>query len=274
MPISSCDEDRLRLSREAEAKFTRARQLSVTDDHIGALECYLFAFDNSLAVPGWGGVRLSYIPAEIAQLGKKYPPALTALRLRRDARETLIRNGECDFNVLSEWISLNRYLEEQERELELLKELESSGILVEKVKERIITSNFERLLAARRYDVLSEYLDDLGSKFLHTIFHKERELLFPKKFAVSGESISDFWNAQIRDKGAKIFELALGAKKLLQADEIEKRILMHSCDAETFNKLIAAAWRAGKKKKARELFKQAKNSLSRTECMQVQINKS
>jgi hypothetical protein len=273
MSLSSCDENRLRLSEEAQEKFAQARKLAMTDDYAATLECYLFAFDNSLAVHGWGGVRLSYIPSEIARLGEKYSPALTALRLRRDAREELIRAGERDFNVLSEWISLNRYLEEQERELALLKELEALGVLDETLKDRIITSNFDRLLSDRRYDVLSEYLDELGHKFLHQIFHRERERLFPKQIAHFGETMSDYWKAHIRDEGAKIFELALGSKKQLQSDEIAKRILMHSCDAETFNKLIDAALRAGQKTKARAIFKQAKAAISKTEYEKVKMVK-
>jgi hypothetical protein len=274
MPLSSCDEDRLRLAKETQKKFDQARALAAKRDYAAALECYLFAFDNSLAVEGWGGVRLSYIPAEIAELGENYPPALTALKLRRDAREELIRRGERDFNVLSEWNSLNSYLGDFERELALLKELEDKGVLDDSLKDKIITSNFERLLSERRYDVLSEYLDNLGYKFLHTIFHRETELLFPKRRPRFNESMSDFWKDRIREEGAKVFELALGAKKPLQADEIAKRILLHCCDAETYNRLIAAALRAGQKGKARTIAKQAKATLSSSENAEVNAVKS
>lgn len=49
---------------QAELMFKQARELAKTDDHAGALEAYLFAFDNGKAVYGWGGVRLSYIPVK------------------------------------------------------------------------------------------------------------------------------------------------------------------------------------------------------------------
>jgi len=267
MPISSCDENRLHLAQEAQAKLKQARELGKTEDHAGALECYLFAFDNSLAVDGWGGVRLSYIPSEIAQLGEKYPPAKAALQLRRDAREELVRGGEKDFNVLMEWLSLNGYLNDKERELTLLKELQNSGKLEEKVKDQIIASNFDRLLEDQRYDVLSEYLDDFGHKFMFQIFHHEEAALFPEKYKRRDAPVSmaDYWKRHISDEGAKVFELALGVKKELQADEIAKRILLHCNDAFAYARLIVAAARANHKKKARELQKRAKANLTKEE---------
>lgn len=267
MPYSSCDENRLELSNQAELKLKQARELVKANDHSGALEAYLFAFDNGKAVYGWGGVRLSYIPAEIARLGEKYPPAKLALQFRRDAREHLLRDGEKDFDVVSEWLSLNQYLNEKDRELELLEQLQQRGILAEKVKRQIIDSNFERLLEEKRYEVLAEYLDEFGNKFMFEIFHYENEVLFPDKRErnIVGESMSDFWKSHIAIEGAKVFELALGVKKELQADEIAKRVLLHCSGVESYAMLTAAASRAGRKDKARELLKMAKTNLAKAD---------
>ncbi len=265
MPFSSCDENRLELSNQAELMFKQARELAKTDDHAGALEAYLFAFDNGKAVYGWGGVRLSYIPGEIALLGEKYPPAKLALQFRRDAREQMLVDGETDFDVLSEWLCLNRYLNEKDRELELLKDLEAKGILDDSVKERIVESNFERLLEEQRYEVLAEYLDEFGHKFMFQIFHYDNEVLFPdrRERKIAGESMSDFWKSHIAIEGAKVYELALGVKKDLQADEIAKRVLLVNSAVETYAMLLVAASRAGRKNKARELLKMAKVNLAK-----------
>jgi hypothetical protein len=267
MPISSCDENRIQLGQEAQAKLKQARELAKKENHAAALECYLFAFDNGMAVNGWGGVRLSYIPSEIAELGERYPAAKAALTLRRDAREKLIHGGEKDFNTLLEWISLNRYLKDQERELDLLQDLEQRGLLDEKTKDQIINSNFERLLAAKRYDVLSEYLDHFGHNFMLQIFHYERAALFQEKYKREDQSMSyaDYFRSHLSDEGAKVFELALGTKKEFQADEIAKRVLLHCNDAEAYHKLIDAAARAGRKNMGRQLLKQAKGNLSADE---------
>jgi hypothetical protein len=267
MPISSCDDDRLKLAQEAESKFDQAKQLAKTGDHAGALEFYLFAFDNSLAVGGWGGVRLSYIPSEIANLGKKFPPALTALQIRRDAREELIRNGESDYDVVAEWLAINHYLHDKERELVLLKELEEKRILSPSLKKVIIDSNFERLMAEKNYDLLADYFDDFGSQFMNQIFHCEEARIFPDKNfrADKSQSMADYWKQHVIQEGTKVFELALGIDKTMQADEIAKRILLCSHDADAYNKLIAAAKRVGKKQKALELSKKAKANLDKDE---------
>ncbi len=265
MPYSSCDENRLQLSNKAELKLKQARELATTDDHAGALEAYLFAFDNGKYVYGWGGVRLSYIPGEIALLGEKYPPAKLALQFRRDAREQMLVDGETDFDVLSEWLCLNRYLNEKDRELELLKNLATRGLLDDSVKERIIESNYERLLQEQRYEVLAEYLDEFGNNFMFLIFHYENELLFPEAHKRKGSttSMAGYWKKQIAIEGAKVFELALGVKKDLQADEIAKRVLLVNSTVETYAMLLVAASRAGRKNKTRELLKLAKANLAK-----------
>jgi len=270
-PYSSCDENRLQLAQEAQQNFERARELVRTEDHAGALECYLFAFDNSLAVDGWGGVRLSYIPGEIAMLGEKYPPAKTALELRRNAREELIRGGETNFDVVAEWLSLNAYLNEKDRELALMNELQDSGRLDESLREEIIDSNFDRLLAQKRYEIPCEYLDDFGNNFMFQIFHYEEAALFPgKRRKNASGSMTDYLKIRIADEGAKVFELALGAKKELQADEIAKRIFLHCNNAHAYSKLIDAATRAGHKNKARKLLQQAKANLAKDEYEKIE----
>jgi len=265
MPISSCDENRIRLAQEAQEKYKQAKELVLAKDFARALEFYLFAFDNGKAVSGWGGVRLSYVPADIAELGEKYLPAKEALQLRRDAREELIGRGETDHDTVMEWISLNRYLLDSERELTVLRELQGKGILDESVKKHIIDSNFDQLLEARQYDVLAEYFDDLGNNFMFQIFHYEDAVLFPDKWIRKDASMTDYLKMRILTEGVKVFELALGIKNNLQADEIAKRILLHCNIAEAYAGLVAAAMKAGQKAKANKLLKQAKSDLNKEE---------
>jgi hypothetical protein len=265
VPISSCDENRLRIAQEAEQKLAQARQLAASGENEEALECYLFAFDNGRFVDGWGGVRLSYIPSEIAQLGQKYPLALEALRQRRDTREKMISEGETDFDVVSEWTAINQYLRESNRELEVLAKLQKSGKLVESVKERIIDSNFDQLLREKRYDVLGEFLNDFGRSFFHKIFHYEDMKLFPKRGPRNWDPATamEHWKGSMREEGAQVFEVALGANNERAADEIARRLLLHCNDVVAYGNLLHAAFRAGKKKKAHDLLKQAKGQLSK-----------
>lgn len=125
------------------------------------------------------------------------------------------------------------------------------------MKERIIESNYERLLQEQRYEVLAEYLDEFGNNFMFLIFHYENELLFPKP--TNAKVPPRRWQAigkkQIAIEGAKVFELALGVKKDLQADEIAKRVLLVNSTVETYAMLRVVASQAGRKNKTRELLK-------------------
>lgn len=263
MPLSSCDEDRLKIAELAIKNLDLARILVKEGKQEQALEAYLFAFDNSLYVSGWGGVRLSYIPGEIAALGKTYLPAINALEVRRDAREKLILAGETDYEVMAEWLSINRYLQDNRRELVVLNSLKKLGKVDKTIAERIIYSNYEYLLEQREYALLGEYLNYFGSMFISQIFHYETDTLLPAEHPNwDVERVSEGWLRRIRKQGTMLFELSLGTGREDIADEVSKRILLHCNDADSFNALVIAARRAGCKKKAKSLLSIAKSSLS------------
>lgn len=264
MPMSSCDDHRLELAQVAQANLQQARELVKVGDYERALECYLFAFDNSLAVSGWGGVRLSYIPSEIAQLGLKYPAATMALQIRRDAREKMILRGETDSDNFLEWSVLNRYLKDEDREFKILRELEESGKEVGWLKEKIVHENYEQLLDAKRYELLSGYFDNLGEGFLFKINRYETQRIFPRYNESSRSTLEHFQRLIGRD-GARLYELALATNRMHQSEEIVKRILMHCNTVEAYQSLIAAAIRAEKRGKIRALLKLAKASLEPAE---------
>lgn len=262
MPLSSCDEIRLKTAEEADKKLGEARALYKEEKYERALEAYLFAFDYSRFVSGWGGVRLSYIPSEIAQMGKVYPLAKTALVQRRDARERLILAGETDYDLVAEWTSINHYLGESVRELDVLKSLKNIGKDSEKLKERIVDSNFEYLLEQQEYSLLSLYINQFGRKFLNSIFHYETEIMLPGSGPWPPERMKEYWKEIIRKEGAQVYEVALGSKNGRIADEIAQRVLTYCNDAKSFIALTKAADRAGQKKRLNDLTRLAKTSLS------------
>ncbi len=90
-------------------------------------------------------------------------------------------------------------------------------------------------------------------------------MLFPDKRErnIVGESMSDFWKSHIAIEGAKVFELALGVNKELQADEIAERVFSVNSTFESCALFIASASRARRKDKARELLKMAKINLAK-----------
>src|SRR5690606_34858993 len=89
-----------------------------TGDPEGALEEFLWCFDygaeNSV---GFAGVRLSFLLSRIEQLGRSYPPALDALRLRRDRAAQALTAGTRTVSDALEFSRLNGVLGEEEETL-------------------------------------------------------------------------------------------------------------------------------------------------------------
>jgi hypothetical protein len=252
--ISDCDEHRLHIAAEAERNWAEGRKFAAAGKHKKALECLLFAFDNGRYVEGWGGVRLSFIPAAIARLGAEYPPALGALRERRDAREQLIRDGLTDYDIVSEWISINRYLGENERMLNLVNEVSP------KLRTQIIQENFDNLLASRQYTLAAEVLNTVGQMFFTWEFHYETGKYFPRRS--THESSLESNRRTLRARGLQVFELALAVKRRAEAAEVARRLLLHCGEAETYIDLINAANNVNSKVAVRQLLKKAKSNLS------------
>ena len=149
---------------ELDTHFELARSLAQEKKFEQALKEYLLVFDNSRDVAKYGGVRLSYVPSEIASIGRVYPPAILALQSRRDEREKLVLAAKADFDVLHELTSLNEHLNEPERNLVLFDKLKTLGPAYSDLREDMLRLIWEQLAAARRYDDLKDTVDELAKQ--------------------------------------------------------------------------------------------------------------
>ncbi len=100
-----------------------ARELVRLGNHEEALKDLLWCFDEGAKEnPAFVGVRLSFLPTQIAKLGKTYPPALDALRKRRDTAKARAMEKKGTFNhgtAVMEWTALNHSLGEDAANLAL-----------------------------------------------------------------------------------------------------------------------------------------------------------
>jgi thiol-disulfide isomerase/thioredoxin len=79
---------------KVDARYDLARQLVIAGKAEEALREYLWLFDvGMIEAESFYGVRLSFLLSDLAALGKSYPPATEALRVRRD-QATLRSNGK------------------------------------------------------------------------------------------------------------------------------------------------------------------------------------
>jgi RNA polymerase sigma factor (sigma-70 family) len=103
-----------------EARYKRAQDLARAGDTAAALKEFLWCFDTGMPqVSGYTGVRRSYVLSEIAKLGEADPEALAALRTRRDAAEKRLLASKNDFDAAADFSSLNHYLKEDARTLQV-----------------------------------------------------------------------------------------------------------------------------------------------------------
>src|SRR5258706_16231779 len=83
--------------------------------------------NNALAVrPSYYGARLSFALAYWVELGRKYPPALQKLKFIGDEKNARLSSGTKERELFHDVVSINEYLGEQERTIDLFKKIDSS----------------------------------------------------------------------------------------------------------------------------------------------------
>lgn len=146
-------------SIELDSSLKKARKLAAQKKYKKSLQKYLFVFDNSRAVSGYSGVRLSYVPSEIASIGKSYPIAIRELRKRRNLLNLAILKGKAGFDQIHELQSLNYYLKNTHKTVALYDKIcrdkKKNPKLIEDFRHLI----WDELLEAKRYDDLGKDVD-------------------------------------------------------------------------------------------------------------------
>lgn len=254
MPISSCDDYRLKLDQQVTDAVAEGRELIARGDIVGALDRFIFAFEHSPKQ----SIRVGMAHL-IVSLGRTHPPASDVVRKRRDEAQHFILDGAADSEVVLEWLALTRAIGDSERLLDVLGELEKRRILNDYVRESIVYASYEFYLCKKNYEALAIHFDSFGAKFLQSMVLFEVELLNLGRSSSSTYQISE--RVFIKD-GTMLFELALGLRKDFQADEIAKRVFEHCSDFDTAKMLLDAAVRAERQDRISFLLKLARVQLS------------
>jgi len=250
-------DERIAIAKEARMRFERGQKLAMSKDFKPALEDLLFAFDNGHLVDGWGGVRLSFVPGAIARLGKDFPPALSALRLRRDERGLLLETGQCDGKTLAEWLSLNRYLEEEHKATQLLVQVESSKNfptdLLSSLRKEVLEIEQDRFVKEKNFEALKPLLNQYGRSSFMQMGDYEGEMLFADD-KNNLELIKRYKKYTLKE-AVGAFELACQIEEFSKARAISNRLLQIMPETETYKLLIASALKANYIDEASRIFK-------------------
>jgi hypothetical protein len=149
-------------SQDPMARMDMARQLSARGQYEEALEHYLWCFDDGARVPAFVGVRLSFLLNEIQQMGANYPPALEALRERRNEAE--VSDFSADPMRAMDAAALNSVLGEASRSQELFDRLlaqpgndQALRVLLHSVRNESLEALARRADRAEKTDLASDW---------------------------------------------------------------------------------------------------------------------
>lgn len=216
-----------------------------------ALDQELWAFDHGGAEnSSFSGVRTSFLLDEIVKLGEKHPPALDALRARRDAFVAKIAGGSIDRFDATALVRLNDVLGEGRRNVAIYDSLAAEHA---DLRQKIAPQILEDLIKARRYaDVLANAVD-VPQSLEHKIERFREAAEKPGTHDDLQEKLSFAQKQSILDTGCKYYEVYLGAGQKEQADAIAALISSFDPSGKACAALIEAAIRAGDYDTARAL---------------------
>jgi thiol-disulfide isomerase/thioredoxin len=251
-----------------------ADKLARLRKHSEALEQYLWCFDHGNEYSqSYGAVRLSFLLSHIARLGQDYPPALTALRERRDKAMEVVLSGGGTFKDAQEVGALNRALGEDERTLEVFDRITGSDFAQkDELRSAMFYSVFDRLLEAKRYhDILDSVRGgDVDMAIDNYIDSYRRSVEQYKDADENYRMVIDLDRQRVIRDGGKFYEALLGVHKGEEASKLADRLIEFDSSGETFGALAAHAERAGDLETARALVKRGLETLPEDQRDKVQ----
>ena len=144
-----------------------------------ALQKHVWFHDNALTSgPGYYGVRLSFALSDWADLGKKYPHALSVLRDIRNQKTSRLLDGEADHHLFHDVASINKYLKETKDTVELFNKLDSRD---SNFAGKVYDLADEALIEAKEFRLARKYLGDPQKRLATAIKTYQRGLDYSKK---------------------------------------------------------------------------------------------
>jgi len=222
-----------------DARLRRAQKHAAAGRAAEALQDYLWCFETGMPrVASYAGVvRVCFLLSYIAELGKTYPPALEALRERRDAAERRVVADPTDQDALNEYASLNRVLGEDDRSLVVFDSIPTDD-------PRRATLSFDlrdQLVDARRY---AELVQSRPYASMLSHFKAVSDFSRMKKSNMTASRIASI-RADVARGSAKDIEALAGAGETEHAREYAAKVIALDDTPETRALLAKHLARAG-----------------------------
>jgi RNA polymerase sigma factor (sigma-70 family) len=148
-----------------DARYKHAQELARNGNWEAALPELLWCYDEGMVrVSSYTGVRSSFLLSEMMKLASNYPPALAALKVRRDRAEQMMLANAGDRQAAMDFASLNSTLGDDARNLEAFDKLPAgdsrrAGLLVRVYDQLITAQRYADAAAARPFAQMNQRFD-------------------------------------------------------------------------------------------------------------------
>jgi hypothetical protein len=220
---------------QVDARYKLARIQAQQGIYAEALNEFLWLYDAGMRqVTGMSGVRLSFLLSDIQKLGKPYPPAFEALRLRRDTAKAAFLASPSNRESAQELVSLNGYLNAKQSSMDLYDQLPpgSPG------RMNLGSCVWDELVAQRRY---AEAADLTPLKAFYAKHDTLESMIKTAKTDMERQALRGIY---LKNSGLEIEALA-GSGNLEDATVLVKKIMSLDDASETRSLLRKHLERAG-----------------------------
>ena len=185
-----------------------------------ALEKHLWFHENALKHdPAMGGVRRSFALSYWVELGHRYPKAREALVAIRDKNTEAIREGRGFVDLFHDVASINGYLEEEEKTVELFKTLDEKH---HRLAERCYIVAEKDLAARREYTLCASYIPDASERFDRIKEMRERQVSMAKDERLR---MKEYAEKSFVEVTCRLIEILVGAGRKEDAESVRERAL-------------------------------------------------
>ncbi len=197
-----------------------AQTLASQGKYEEALEKHLWFYENALKHdPAMGGIRRSFALSYWVELGHRYPKAREALVAIRDKNTEAIREGRGFVDLFHDVASINGYLEEEEKTVELFKTLDEKH---HRLAERCYIVAEKDLTARREYTLCASYIPDASERFDRIKEMREVQLKMDKGKQLP---MKDYAEKSFVEVTCRLIEILVGAGRKEDAESVRERAL-------------------------------------------------
>lgn len=221
-----------------QARYDKAKALARSGNWEAALPEYLWCYDEGMVrVASFTGVRSSFLLGELEKMAADYPPAMAALRERRDrAEQRMLANT--DRQAGADLAALNHTLGEDARNLETFDKLAADS----PQRQGMLVRVYDQLIDARRYTDAAEARTYAQMSSTFDMAARER----PEMANLPNQELLKQANrTYLLTTTTKNIEVLAGAGKLEQARALADKLLAYDGSNDTRAQIQEHAARAG-----------------------------